>query len=288
MRYCHGVRDETHFSCNGVEAVFKFPKQQGGGQKTFPIHDFVPRCSIAAVSTFSRKKKSHTRKKAEGYSVASDTNINLTLSQKALLKLHFQLGHWNLPWIQSLIRQGVLKCPEGMRATTKDALCQCAACNFAKQTKRPDGAKHQEIRPEKDGSLKKDQIRPGSKVFTDQFVSSVPGRLLNTYGKEKDSEKQTGGTIWVDAASGFVAVDTQVSLGAAETLRSKAKFEREAHRHGTKILSYRADNGVYKSKAFTDDCKLKSQSIDFSGVGAHHHNGVAEQYVQSPLTQERC
>jgi len=167
-------------------------------------------------------------------------------------------------------------------------LCQCAACNFAKQTKRPDGAKHQEIRPEKDGLLKKDQVRPGSKAFTKRFVSSIPGRLLNTYGKEKDSAKQTGGTIWVDVASRFVAVDTQVSLGAAETLRSKAKFEREAHCHGTKIFSYRADNGVYKSKAFTDDCKLKSQSIDFSSVDAHHHNGVAERAIRTITTCARA
>ena len=85
----------------------------------------------------------------KGYSVASNTTINLTLSKKALLKIHFQLGHWNLLWIQALIRWGVLKCPEGVKATTKDTLYECAACNFAKQTKSPDRANHQEIRPEK-------------------------------------------------------------------------------------------------------------------------------------------
>ena len=177
------IRDGTHFSCNGAEAVFKFPKQ-GGGQKTFPLHDFFPRCSIAVVRTFSRQTKSHTNK-AKGYSVASNTNINLTQSQKALLKIHFQLGHWNLPWIQALIQREILKCPEGVRATTKDALCQCATCNFAKETKCPDGAKNHEIRPEKYRSLKKDYLCPESKVFTDQFASSVPGCLLNTYRTEK-------------------------------------------------------------------------------------------------------
>jgi transposase InsO family protein len=89
-------------------------------------------------------------------------------------------------------------------------------------------------------------------------------------------------------ASGFVAVDTQVSLGAAETLQSKAKFEREAYRSGINILSYRADNGIYRSKEFMDDCKLKNQPIDFSGVGAHHHNGVAERAIRTITTCARA
>ena len=46
----------------------------------------------------------------------------------------------------------------------------CTAYNFVNQPKQPDRAKNQEIRPEKDGSLKIDQLRPGSEVFTDQFV----------------------------------------------------------------------------------------------------------------------
>ena len=282
MRYINSVGDGAEFNVQSKSVTFKFPTQQGGGRKTFPIHEYVPRCSIAAVTTMTRNKK------ASVFSVTSDTNINLTPSQKALLKLHFQLGHWNLSWLQSLIRRDVLKCPGGTNTTSKEAICQCAACNFAKQTKRPDGAKTHNIRPEKDGSLKKEQLRPGSKVFTDQFISSVPGRLLHTYGKEKVEEKQTGGTVWVDAASGFVAVDTQVSLGAAETLRSKAKFEREAHRSGINILSYRADNGIYRSKEFMDDCKLKNQPIDFSGVGAHHHNGVAERAIRTITTCARA
>ena len=282
MRYISSVEDGTEFNVQSKSVTFKFPKQQGGGRKTFPIHEYVPRCSIAAVTTMTKTKK------ASVFSVTSNTNINLTSSQKALLKLHFQLGHWNLPWLQSLIRRDVLRCPGGTNPTSKEAICQCAACNFAKQTKRPDGAKTHNIRPEKDGSLKKEQLRPGSKVFTDQFISSVPGRLPHTFGKEKDSEKQTGGTVWVDAASGFVAVDTQVSLNAAETLRSKSKFERDAHRSGIKILSYRADNGVYRSKEFMEDCKMKNQPIDFSGVGAHHHNGVAERAIRTITTCARA
>jgi hypothetical protein len=41
-------------------------------------------------------------------------------------------------------------------------------------------------------------------------------------------------------------------------------------------------------KAFTDDCKLKSQSIDFSAVGAYHHNGVAEQAIRTITTCARA
>jgi len=44
--------------------------------------------------------------------VLDNSNINLTPSQKALLKLHFCLGCFNLPLIQKLIAQGVLEMTE--------------------------------------------------------------------------------------------------------------------------------------------------------------------------------
>jgi hypothetical protein len=55
-------------------------------------------------------------------------------------------------------------------------------------------------------------------VSTDQFVSSK-GQLTTLKGKELDSQKYTGGTIFNDHASGFIFVVSQVSLGAAETYK---------------------------------------------------------------------
>ena len=90
-----------------------------------------------------------------------------------------------------------------------------------------------------------------------------------------------GGTIFVDDASGIIFNENQVSLNATETLRGKHKMEREALRHGISILGYRADNGIYRSKEFLEDLKKQEQTIDFSGVGAHHHNGVAERTIRT-------
>ena len=122
------------------------------------------------------------------------------------------------------------------------------ACQMAKQARRPTGTTITKVRQGKDGVLKKDTLRPGGMISSDQFVPSLPGRLPNTYGKENEKDKYTGGTVFIDEASSFV--ENQVSIGASETLRAKHKFEREALRHGIPILGYRADNGVYKTSAF--------------------------------------
>lgn len=78
-----------------------------------------------------------------------------------------------------------------------------------------------------------------------------------------------------------------MSLGAAETIRAKHRFEREAYQHGITIKGYRADNGVYKSAAFVDDTTKMSQTIKYCRVGAHHHNGVAERTIRTITTSAR-
>jgi len=65
-----------------------------------------------------------------------------------------------------------------------------------------------------------------------------------------------------------------------ETLRAKYSFEKFALSHGIKVKSYRADNVPFGAAEFVADLDLKGQTIDFSGTGAHHQNGVAEQWIQ--------
>ena len=77
--------------------------------------------------------------------------------------------------------------------------------------------------------------------------------------------------IFVDEASGFMYTQNQVSLGAAETVRAKHSFEREASRYGISILGYRADNGVYKSKAWSkttclDYIIINGDYLDYSSI----------------------
>jgi hypothetical protein len=55
---------------------------------------------------------------------------------------------------------------------------------------------------------------------------------------------------------------TQVSLGAAETIRrGKHLFERDAGTCGVTIRNYRGDNGVYKSDEFIKDLNNRNRMI---------------------------
>ena len=118
----------------------------------------------------------------------------------------------------------------------------------------------------------------------DQYESSVTGRLLHTFGRESARDQYRGGTLYVDHASGFVFHLHQVSLRALDTINGKHALERFAHQFGIDIKHYHADNGIFTCKYWERDCIAKSQHTTFSGVGAHHQNGVAERYIQT-LTQ---
>ena len=69
------------------------------------------------------------------------------------------------------------------------------------------------------GILKAGILKPGDVVSTDQYGSKLLGRLPHTKGKESDTEKYCGNTIYVDEANGIMYVNHQVSLNAAETIQ---------------------------------------------------------------------
>ena len=61
-----------------------------------------------------------------------------------------------------------------------------------------------------------------------------------------------------------------------ETLQSKKGFEQFASTASVGIKSYRADNVPFGNADLRAHLECNGQTIDFSGVGAHHQNGVAE------------
>ena len=74
----------------------------------------------------------------------------------------------------------------------------------------------------------------------------------------------------------------QFSTSATEILLSKYKLEELAANEGFKIVSYHhSDNGVFVAAEYKEDCDQQDQIYSFSGVWAHHQNGVAEQNVQT-------
>ena len=54
---------------------------------------------------------------------------------------------------------------------------------------------------------------------------------------------------------------------------------------GVTVQAYQADNGIFDTRAFVNNIESGLQNIKFSGVGAHHQNGIAEHAIQSILSK---
>ena len=130
-------------------------------------------------------------------------------------------------------------------------------------------------------AIQRESQLPGDLTCGDQWISSQLGRLPHTHGKEPDDDRLRGGTLLVDAYSAHIYHHHQVSLRTGETLVGKHAYECWARLHGVNIKKYRADNHPFGSKEFRDDIELLEQELDFSGVGAHYQNGVAERAMQT-------
>jgi hypothetical protein len=159
---------------------------------------------------------------------------------------------------------------------------------MAKQSRRNPEVKVGSPLPEKEMLLRRGKLKPGDMVSIDQYVSTLPGRLPHTKGKEPKKDKYNGGTLFVDHATAYVYLRHQVSLRVGDTLRTKHAFERFAAEHGVKIRAYRADNAPFGAKEFIDDLAARGQDITYSGTGAHHQNGVAERAIQTVTSWARA
>ena len=73
----------------------------------------------------------------------------------------------------------------------------------------------------------------------------------------------------------------QQSFTGHETIQSMLAFERESIEIGNTIQGYNTDNGVYIAKALMSKLQSNNQTLRLSGVGAHHHNGVAENAIKN-------
>ena len=224
-------------------------------------------------------------------------NTNLTKPQKELLLWHQRLGHAGFSWIQDLMHPGKTNVGDDSTTpfiTTKQtstSRCphpKCEACLFAKQHRRTSDSQKVVNKPDREMAIRRNNLKPGDLVSGDQWISSQPGRLPHTFGKEADDDRYHGGTILVDSSSSYLHVHCQVSLRTGETLVGKHAFERFARLNGVKIKKYRVDNHPFNSAEFLADIDLQDQLIEFSGVGAHFQNGVAERAIQTVTSWARA
>ena len=82
----------------------------------------------------------------------------------------------------------------------------------------------------------------------------------------------------MDHASGYIETCHQVSLSAADTVKSKVKFERKASQEGVTIQSYHSDNGIFNSTDFMEHLNARNQKID---------SVVLEQLIKMVLQKEQ-
>ena len=212
-----------------------------------------------------------------GICVSTENNANLTKKQQRALLYHWKLGHADFRTIADLSSNGTIS-PTDLRASCNGLKCE--ACQLAKARKRP-VPKRADVKvdpqPDNMGKIRENDLVPGDMVSVDQYSVTVRGRLIKSKGTGKTS--YSGGTIFYDHASGYIKVSHQTTLGAADTVKSKEKFEREAYQNGRTIKSYHSDNGVFTAKSFTEAIEAKNQLLRLSGVGAHHQNGCAERAI---------
>ena len=102
------------------------------------------------------------------------------------------------------------------------------------------------------------------------------------YGREGQNNRHHGGTIFNDTSSGVIWIESQVLLGAVDTVGSKACFEQLLWEQVClEVKHYRSDNGVFTAEEFREVCTDKNQKQSFSGVGAQHQNTRAERLIQT-------
>jgi hypothetical protein len=86
----------------------------------------------------------------------------------------------------------------------------------------------------------------------------------------------------------MIHVEHQVSLGTMDTLVAKHSFEQMALANGVAVQNYHGDNGAaFTSREFNKHILDMEQGFTFSGVGAHHQNGVAKRVICMVVTCTR-
>ena len=264
----------------------------------------APRCALSDAFVYSAGAAK------EVTNVLSSSNKGINAAQKEALLWHQRLAHAHMPWIYLLMRNRkwlrdresdhalhvgpFIPCKEAIAQGSDIKCLKCAACQTAKASVRSPRAEHRhefryeakaisdftaKINGSKKKILKAGHAKPGDCVSADHYISGTPGRLPNTYGRERRG--YTCGTLFIDHASGKIFNFCQLSTSAEETLRSKHTLEAEAKAEGFRIKSFHSDNGTFTSAAFKDDCEQQDQAYTFSGVGAQHQNGVAERNIKT-------
>ena len=290
----HGTFDHKCVTLTTVDDIeLTFPYAQGG---KLPLMFLDHHCKFVDLSGPVAHTLGTTTWAKDNLSLLIEQNLNLTRPQKELNIWHYRLAHAGYGWIQSLMRVEKVAVgspgtppiiPTTNGSTSKCEAPKCPSCLLGKQHRHTPGSQTTKNKPEREMAIRRKAMKPGDLISGDQYVCKTPGRLPNTFGKERPSEQYHGGTIFVDAFSSYVHLVNQISLRIGETLVGKHKFDSFARQCGIKLKHFRVDNHPFNAKDFLEDLEDNEQTISYSGVGAHFQNGVAERAQQTVVQWAR-
>jgi len=200
--------------------------------------------------------------------LTQDSNANLSRGQKNLLRFHHALCHIGFSTIRKIGKLGWLG-PKGLQlGDTSTASPLCASCQYGKGHRRNSGSSTTTSLPQAEGAISKNNLSRGDLVCLDHFQVTEHGRLWHTRGHESADKRYCGGTIFVDVATGRIELKFQVSLAAADTIKSKMEYERLCLGYGFGVKNYRAENGTFTAQSILSHIDSKGQYLTFSGSGA--------------------
>jgi hypothetical protein len=278
QRLCNVVGGD--FSITGTGAILRLPNKPTLTMELDPS-SHLP----CTQGTQSASVLAHGH--AVNLCVTTADNQNLTTGQKLLLSWHFRFGHLSFKSTQWVIRSGIFGRTPLLSSAGKCEHPKCAACEYGKARRRPTKSSVTRSVPERENVLKTNVLFPGQRVSMDHFECSARGRLTNSLGKTPADQMYRGGAIFVDQSSGYVFIQPQVTFSSRETLQAKLNFERMCLSSGVMVNTYMSDNGVFNSNELNADIVSKNQDARYSGVGAHHHNGIAERAIQTISNMSR-
>ena len=132
----------------------------------------------------------------------------------------------------------------------------------------------------------------------DHFFCAARGRTFYGDGRYVYDAKKArpvdiehsycGGIVFVDAASGHIAVEFQTSLTASETIKAIQTYEDNAKDQGIIVKEYQFDSGgAFTSNDLKARLATKGQKSRFSAPGSHHQNGQAERAIRTVMAMAR-
>ena len=159
-----------------------------------------------------------------------ETNDNLIISKKELLRCHQRLGHLDFNNAKHLFRTRVLSHTEGSQSLhtasrkTKN-IPKPAACLYGKQTARLSPGKIVNIIKHRTRVLKYRNLPPGQEVSSNCFISSVRRNFFVGFNRRRIEDQHMGGYIFVNCASTYIHPESQSSQSSHKILSTKMEYE---------------------------------------------------------------